>query len=274
MTPPAMDPRIRARRTAVMRAKGRRRLRWLLAALVLVAFAAGGWWATRTELLDVDHIEVAGPRPDQAHEVLQAAGLRRGQAMIDVNPGEAAERIEALAWVESAEIRRSWPSAVQVSVVERVPVAVVPAGDGAVGLVDAYGFVISRHPQPGARAGQTEPPLSPGGAQPGDLPLIDVAYNGPLAGVHSAAGPGLSVVAAMTDDLRPWITAVTVAEDRSVGLELYGGAVVSLGDTVGLDDKMASLRSTLAGIDLRCAVVVDVSMADTPTVRRHPRCLL
>ena len=272
MTAATVDPRLQARRVAVRRARGRRRLRVLIAAVSLLTLSGVAWGLTRTALLDVDRIVVGGIPPDQSSEVIDAAGIGPGLALLDIDTSAAAEAIEALPWVESATVRRRWPGAISVKVTARVPVAVVPAGEDTVAIIDAYGFVITRQPE-----SESLPRVFRGGSpstetHDHEVPVIDVVFHGEPGEAHSEAGPGLSVVAALPDDLRQWVEAITVDPVKGVGLKLVGGAQAVLGDTSLLDHKVSAVRSVLASAELGCIVLIDATKADLTTVTRHPLC--
>ena len=268
-----MDPRIRSRRILVMRAEGRRRRRWLLMVVGTVACLACAWGVSRTQFLDVDRIVVQGLTGADRIAVLHAAELDRGLSMIDIDSGYAAMAIEALPWVASADVRRRWPSMIEVDVEPRVPVAVTPGGAGLIALVDAYGYVIGRQSETDER--RPVDILAPGSLRsvPVDgLPLIAVPFKGQVGEVHRDAGAGLSVVAALPDDLRPWVEAVTVTSEWGVGLALVGGASVTFSEADMLDHKIVALRSMLAGVKLDCIVSMNIIMADLTTVNRHQDC--
>src|SRR6476661_499936 len=101
-----MDPRIHRRRVEVRRQEGRHRLRVLIGVTVMAALGGGGWAATNSSLLDVDHIVIVGAVHTPANEVAEAAHLRRGERMIDVQLGPSARAVEALAWVGRATVER------------------------------------------------------------------------------------------------------------------------------------------------------------------------
>lgn len=251
----AIDPRLRARRTEVKRALGRRRLRVLIAAAALAGLLAGGWGVSRSALLDVDRVEVSGVGGARAELVRRAAGVAEGAPLIDIDPGDLEQAVAALAWVEQARVRRDWPGTVDIQVELRDPVAVAPARAGGLVLVDAGGYVIGPAPP------------SP------DLPLIAVPFVGEPGSVHVAAGPGLAVVAALPADLEVWIRAIVALPGGRVGLDLAGGAAAVLGEPSRLDDKMAAVRSVLFGVDLDCVTTIDATMADLTTLVRDPLCL-
>ena len=80
-----------------------------------------------------------------------AAGIGRGQPMVDLDAAGAARRVEALPWVASASVHRSWPGTVRVDVVERVPAVAEPLQAGGFRLVDGEGRAIADAPGAASR---------------------------------------------------------------------------------------------------------------------------
>lgn len=56
-------------------------------------------------------------------EIAAAAAVAPGTRLFDVGLTRVRERVEALPWVASAAVTRRWPGALEVSVVERQPIA-------------------------------------------------------------------------------------------------------------------------------------------------------
>ena len=253
----AVDPRMRARRIAVLRAQGRRRLHILIAlgAAALVAGAAFG--VSRTPLMDVDRIAIRGGA-DRGAEILENTGLSTGMPMVSVDLREAERSIASLPWVRSARVSRDWPATVRIEVEPRVPVAAAPASGGRTALIDAYGYVTG---------------WAPSAVGPGGLIRVAVPFSGRLGDIHTATDGPLAAVAAMPDDLRAWVAAVTLDPDgEQIGLQLSGGATVLLGEPHLLADKMSAVRAVLAGTELDCIIEIDVTMPDIATVTRHQPC--
>ncbi len=242
---------------AVKRAEGRKRLRVLLVfggvSLVLVA----AWAATRSAILDVDHFDVNGLSTHSETDVISAARIDRGVPLVDVDLGLIDLRVDQLPWVKEAKSARQWPGTIRIDVVERVPMALIPAGDGVYAVIDEASVV----------TGEVTLASAP------DLPVIDVALDTKVGAVEDAAIPGLAVVAAMPSDVTAWVQLILVdPESGKVGLDLVGSAKVDLGDISLLADKLESLRSVLAGADLRCVELIDASVADLPTIKRNAEC--
>lgn len=136
---PLLDPRLRARRREIQRDEGRRRLRRLQAVLGLAGLGAAVWGLALSPLADVDRVQVHGAMRTGARVVEDATGIHRGEAMVTLDLGEAADAVEALPWVATAKLSRHWPGRVVVTVDERPAVAVVAARNGSRVVVDRTG---------------------------------------------------------------------------------------------------------------------------------------
>ena len=143
--PGPIDPRFRERLIEVRRVEGRRRLRVLLILAGFLAVALLGWGFTRSPLLDVDHVHVTGTVHTAPADIATASGVHTGMAMFDVDIGDAAARVRAVPWILRVHVERQWPSTVSITVVERAPVAAVPAKAG-VAVVDRTGRVLAIGP--------------------------------------------------------------------------------------------------------------------------------
>lgn len=250
---PPVDPRIRRRRTEVRRAQGRRRLRVLVVALIVVATLAGGWGATRTRLLDVDHVRVTGAAHTGAAAVREASGVRRGQAMTDVGIGAAQGRVEGLPWVLRAEVAKHWPATVSIRVVERVAIAVTSDDTGRWAVVDASGRV-----------------LATGAATPSGLAVLEgvPAAGAPGSRLAAPAADPLLVAAAIPRALAPRLAAV-VLTPAGVELRLQPQGVVLVGPAADVDAKLRAALTVLAAVDGRTVGTLDVRIPDTPVLTRR-----
>ena len=79
-----MDPRISARRTAVIREQGRRRLIIAGVALGVVALLVGGWFLLHTPLFSARSVTVTGNVHETAAQVVAQAGLASHPPLLDV----------------------------------------------------------------------------------------------------------------------------------------------------------------------------------------------
>lgn len=246
-SPSLVDPRLQARRIEVARGEGRRRLRWVVAGIVLVVLVGGAFAVTRSPVLDVDTVAVRGASRTPESEVEANAGIALGSPMLDVDAAAAERRLEALPWVERATVTRSWPGTVEIALVERTPVAVVGSGSGAV-AVDRDGRVL-------------------GPAGDADLPVV--------AGDAADAGEDLTdtqrwvvgAVAALPAELRTEVAGAS-ATPSGIRFTLTDDIEVRWGDRSQPTAKADALDVLLEQADRATIATIDVSVPRAATVTR------
>jgi cell division protein FtsQ len=255
-----IDPRIRARRIAVRRGEGRRRLRRLAVLAVVAAVLAVAAAVTRTPLLDVDQLTVVGAEHTSVAAIVTASHVHRGQPMTDVDMGRARRGIAALPWVRSVSVTRHWPATVVVRLTERTPAAVVAAGQGAAGpqwaTLDQDGRVleVAAAPTPGlARLGGDAGPLRPGE-------------------VDTAAGDALRVAVALPPAVAAQVTSIGPAQAGGLELQLAPRGSVAFGPADDIPAKVLALQTVLSEGDVRCLGVLDVRVPTAPVLTPVPSC--
>lgn len=251
----AVDPRMRARRAAVARSAGRRRLHRLVAAAVVLSLAAVSLAVLHSGVLEARHRLLRGATDTPASAVWRAAGISSATPLVDVSSGAAARRVEQLPWVGRASVQRHWPDTVVVTVTEREPVAVVGQGASAV-VVDRTGRVLA--PAAGVAGAGALPRLT----APGVGPRPPGRWVGPQA------APALAVAADEPSVLAGRVTQVTVGAGDTVTLALTGGIQVAFGPATEVIQKFESLAAVLA--DPTSAptgpAVIDVTDPQSPVV--------
>jgi cell division protein FtsQ len=246
-----MDPRLAARRVEVERDRRRRRQRLLLALAVLSGMVLVALALSRSSLLDVDRVMVEGADRSGADEVLDAAGIETGRAMVSVDRGASVARIEALPWVSEARVARSWPATVRIDVTEREPVAVAGEGPSTV-VVDDEGRIL-------------------GAAGPADAHL-------PRAGPAPIEGPGgllapprrpvASLLAELPPSLHAEVAEGTVTGDGALAVVLHDGILVRLGDDSRLGAKADAVSVVLEEAGRSSIETLDVSVQGSAAVTR------
>ena len=276
---PVVDPRMRSRRIHVRRSEGRRRLKRITLVLGAVAVVVLAAVVTQTPLLDVDHVRVAGVGGERADDVVEAAAVAPDQPLVSLDGGAVARRVEALPWVASAQVRRSWPATVEVSVTPRRVVAAVQVTDDHVALVDADGVVVSIEPGAagGVAAGPDDGATGPGdpaGGEPADPPattLVLTGIDGPISEGESLdddARDALAVASAVADHLPDTVASVST----DLEAELLQGGVVRFGSTEDLDEKITAVKTVLSDVDTACLAVLDVRVPGSPALTRNQGC--
>jgi cell division protein FtsQ len=229
--------RLRARRWA-----GRRRaLRPLLMLAVVIALVAGiGWVALNSSLLEVRQVTVEGTSRLSAQQVLNAAGVRRGESLFRLDPGVIAARVARLPAVASVSVHREWPHGVLIAVVERTPVARVAVGSEAA-LVDRTGVAFATVPTP------------PAG-------LVPLTLGAPLSAAGASdARAAVAIYESLPLPVRRQVAGLRAPSPYDVSFSLRDGRTVVWGSPVGSARKVQVLRALLR----RKAHVYDVS---TPSV--------
>jgi cell division septal protein FtsQ len=246
-----MDPRLSARRTAVIREQGRRRLLIAGIALGAAALLVGGWFLVHTPLFSARSVTVTGNLHESAAQVVSQAGLATHPPLLDVNAGAAAARLEQLPWVRTATVHVSWPDGVHIAVTEETASFTAGTADGKWESLSSDGKVLgeSATRPPGLLLLTVpEPPGEPGTV----LSLKDA--------------PGLRVASSLPASFVGQVTAVTVEPAGWVQLALTTPIVVDIGSAAELPAKYEDVSSILAGATLHNGDVIDVSVPDAPTV--------
>ena len=250
--PGIIDPRFRQRLIDVRRREGRRRLRVLMVLGGFLGVALLAWGVTRSPFLDVDHVQVSGTVHTTPADITGASGIHTGMAMFDVDGEDAAARLGAVPWILRAHVKRQWPATVSIAVVERAPVAAVPAKTG-VAVVDRVGRVLA------------DAPVAPVG-----LPtLLGLPPAGPPSSrVGGRAADLLAVVQAMPPQVAQRVVAVVAADSGQVELRLKPSGVVRLGPPDQLAEKMLATQTVLTQVDLARLAVLDVRVPASPAITR------
>lgn len=215
---------------------------WLAAAGVLAVLALLAWVAAASPLLGVRAVRVEGAGMVTEDQVRAAAAVPVGTPLVQVDLAEVARRVGTLAPVRRAVVRRDWPSTLVIRLQERIPAAVLAAGDR-YQVMDATGVVF--------RTDAVRPP---------GVPLLRVAAPGPRDQTTRAA---LSVLAALSPVLRERLRVLVADAPTRISLELSGGRRVIWGDATENATKARVATSLLA----RSGTVIDVSAPEVVTVR-------
>jgi cell division protein FtsQ len=241
-----VDPRIRERRVAIVRAQGRRRLRWLIAIVALGILTTAGWLLTHSTLLDVDRVRVTGTQRVTADAVRRASGVHRGDPILFVDLGAVERRIERLPWVDEASAERVLWGDLSIRVIERSPVAWARRAPDLVALVDGRGRVL---------ADATDAPAEL--AELGGLTTV------PPVGGEVAPRAAAGVVQKLPAALRSRVARVVVG-GGAVTLALRDGPEVRLGSPDQVPAKARAALAVLGTFTGGPPAYVDVRVPNAP----------
>ena len=250
-----IDPRIRARRVAVRREEGRRRLRRLLWLAGVAAAVVVGVAITRSPLLDIDHIRVSGIGHTTEAEIVAASGIAVGGPMTSADLDAVRSGIASLPWVADVAVKRSWPGTIHLEVTEREPVAAVASSASTWTVLDHEGRV-----------------LAVNAAIPPDLPHIEHDLDTPVPGtVVPELVAVLTFADALSSDLVAWIDRLVPGSGDAVELALVGGATAHAAGR-DIDAELTALATILTRVELTCVDRIDLGVSLAPAVHRDPGC--
>ncbi|WP_327140963.1 cell division protein FtsQ/DivIB [Nocardia sp. NBC_01327] len=172
--------------------------------VLLIALALTAWFSP---IFSVRSVKIDGLHAVPEAQVLDALQVPDGLSMMRLDTTAMAQRVAQLPKVRSVRVQREFPSSVQVTVVERVPVLFFDAPDGP-HLLDSDSVEFAIEPPP-----DTAPKLvtdHPGGNDPVTKAAVEV-----MSAVPPSLGVG-QVVARSVSDI-----ALQLRDGRTV---LWGGA--------------------------------------------------
>lgn len=245
-----VDDRIAERRASVRDDRRRRRLRRTILIVVLLALALLVALIDRSDLVALAEVRVEGIDRLSASDVRAAADLELGTSTLRLRLGSAEERVEALALVADATVRRADPLTVVIEVEERTPVVVAEGPRGAM-LVDGDGIVIAE------------------GAEDG-LPVIEVRGPLPAVGRGVDVSPSLAnahaALLGLPGPLRSLVDRYVAVSADDLELHLASGVVVRFGRADRIDEKARSLGAVLEDIGATSVATIDVRVPSRPVV--------
>jgi len=244
-----------ARREAKRRARGRagdtpksvprgavRGLKLVLATAGLTALTVAlGLVLYFTPVMSARSIIVSGIGAVTRDEVLDTAQVRLGTPLLQINTDGVADRVAAIRRVASARVQRQYPSALRITIVERVPLVVKDFPDGP-HLYDRDGVDFATAPPPPA------------------LPYIDVDNPGPTDPATRAA---LAVLTALRPEIVAQVSRIAAPSVASITFTFTDGRTVIWGTNERTEEKAEKLAALLT----QPGRVYDVSSPDLPTVK-------
>lgn len=195
--------------------------------------------------LKINAVRISGQSETAELEVLERLAIPNHGSILTFNVNAARQRVEEIAWVAAATIRKVYPNTLEVEIVERVPYALWQC-NGEVVLIDVEGAVLSNYIAPRYRG----------------LPLLIGA------GARSEAADILSLIGEFPT-LHSELRAATLVSGRRWNLTLKNGIVVLLPEEdpipalvqlEALDQSQRILSRDILTVDLRLADRVVVAL--------------
>lgn len=211
---------------AALRPRFSRRL--VIGIAVVLAILLVGWLLWFSSLFSVRTVSVSGSETVSTAQVEEALAIPAGSPLLTIDTDELEQRVEAIPAVRDAEVSRSWPSTIEVSITDRTPVATVSV-DGAPWLIDDTGtpYVNAVGLPADAVEGLIEMDL----ATPGSDDL--------------ATTEAIAVLTALPDEIRDQLESISAPGPAEVTLHLDDGRTVIWGDSSEQADKVTMLPGVL-----------------------------
>ncbi len=204
-------------------------------------------------LFTVREITVAGCRELTPEIIISHSGLTTGTNIFKVNLGQAAAGIKLLPAVKEVHLDRDFPGRINIKIVERKPVALLPAKDGFI-AVDEDGIYLRQ-----ARIGEEGLPVVTGLTF--DLPPPgQPVQNDRLPVVLEVIG---NLPAGLVDEL----SEVSLEQKDRLVLYTLQGTRCSLGEPENVPKKGALLVQILKELKGKQIEYIDLSQPGAPVVK-------
>jgi cell division septal protein FtsQ len=246
-----MEPRMRERRIAVKRAVGRKRLKWVAVGCIVAGVVAGALAVLGSGLFAISTVEVEGAVYSSGDALDAVVADLEGANVLRVDTAAAEQELEAIPWVEDADVTTDFPNGAKIEIRERRPTIAYLAGDGRYRVLDSHGRV-----------------LDVIGGRPVDYLELIVDDAAELeAGRLAPAGyrAAASLVSALTPQMRQRATSVSLEQNATeLSLLLDDQIEVRFGAAEDLLDKLVRLQTALTNPDpnFTPTVLIDVSTED------------
>jgi cell division protein FtsQ len=224
----------------------RRVVGWTLAVLVVAGL---GWVVLVSPVLGLDTERVSISGEGTVVDTAQVAAVvaeAAGTPLPRLDTVALRERVLGLNGVRDVEIRRSWPTGLDVRLESREPVVAVPV-DGGFALLDADGVRV-----------RTDP-VAPEGLPQVEVPLDDADPR--------ALDAAIVLLNALPSDLRAQVLHVSASTRDAVVMRLRDGDTVEWGSAEDAALKVRVLQTLRAVPENEAVTVFDVSAPMLPVTR-------
>lgn len=261
-----VSERTRIRRAGEVRAQQREKrqrnqyrryiLRILIAIAAVLAIIFGSIFIYRSDLFHVNNVQVNGVSHLTSQEITSIAAVSDDSTLLRLDAGGIIARLEDNAWVQNAAIHRVFPDTIVIDITERAPGAVAYISDKSTWVISTDGTWLS--------AATNED-------QETAMKIVDISSSmpAPISGTACTDGGvlnALSILKAISDDLRSRIVSISAESSIKTSLNLKDGVTVAFGDSSDVEIKEAAINSLLSQYEGKIAYI-NVRVPTRPTYR-------
>ena len=246
-----IDPRLRDRRISVRRAESRRRLRWVVLAVFVLAVGGAVLAVFGSSLfaIEADHVRVSGNVYTDRVRLQAVVDDLVGTPVLATDTQAAERQLESIPWVDQARVRTDFPHGASIEIRERVALATYAGPDGQYRVIDRDGRILDVI---------------------GGQPIAYVLITGPdpvdrQAGEYAPIGyaAAAEMVRGLTGSVRGRVQSIDVTADGSqLRLLLDDATEVRFGAAEDLVTKLVRLETALGAAGDQVVSVIDVSTAE------------
>jgi cell division protein FtsQ len=224
-------------------------------AIVLVVIF-GSLFVYRSDLFHVNTVQVNGVSHLTSQEITSIAAVSDSSTLLRLDASGITGRLKDNAWVQDASIRREFPDTLIIDITEREPGAVAKINDKSNWVISTDGTWLS--------AATSEDWNT-------SMKIIDVSPSmpAPISGSTCTDGGitnALSILNAISDDLRSRIVSISAESSIKTSLNLEDGVTVAFGDSSNVELKEAAINSLLEQYEGRVSYI-NVRVPTRPTYR-------
>lgn len=229
-----------------MERKGKTNLLQSLFFITLILLA--GFVFLHSSVFEIRNIEVKGNKLLAQDKIIELSGLTLGTNIFKQNFQKTEEKIKLNPMVKTVILKRHFPSTVELDIVERQALALIPVTDGFI-QVDFDGYYLNKLE---------------------NTAKINQPYITGIKNVNGAAGKkivsdklavGLAFLAKMPASLKNEVSEINVSDEDNVVLYTIGGAPVRLGDNERITKKVKMLTEILSKLDSEQVQYIDLSIS-------------
>ena len=247
-----IEPRMRERRVAVKRAQGRRRLKRVLLVVGVIVLVVGGLAVLGSPLFAVREgdVEIYGAVYSRGEDFDAVIDDAVGTPVLRVDTTRIEDDLEAIPWIEQAQVTTRFPHGLTIDVRERAAVSTYQGPDGRYRVLDRDGRVLDVIDD-----GYPYAYVLIGGPDAVDLEPGEFAPQGYAAASELAKN--------LTSSVRGNVVRIEVLSDGSrLTIELDDGSTVFFGEARDILAKLVRLEAVFANGDEREPGLIDVSTSD------------
>ena len=247
-----IEPRLRERRVAVKRAQGRRRLRRVLLVVGVIVLVVGALAVLGSPLFAVREgdVEIYGAVYSRGEEFDAVVDEAVGTPVLRLDTTRIEDELEAIPWIEQAQVTARFPHRLTIDVRERAAVSTYQGPDGRFRVLDRDGRVLDV-----IEDGYPYAYVLVGGPDAVDLEPGEFAPQGYAAASELAKN--------LTSSVRGKVVRIDVVSDGSrLTIELDDGSTVFFGEARDILAKLVRLEAVFANGEDREPGLIDVSTSD------------